>query len=147
MKPLTSVQRRTIQEQTIKADVLRDWIEKLREAFDRTMFYKNFIEGLAVEALEEYMAEHPEDRERAENIREPIRELVRQAQAVNKIMIDIDQRIGRPTSVEKAAAEEGGVEAAGGEVAAPEAEGTPMELPEMPAPEAEAPAGEEEEAK
>jgi hypothetical protein len=111
-------------EQTIKSDVLRDWIEKLREAFDRTMLYKNFVEGLAVEALEEYIIEHPEDRERAQTIREPIKQLVAQAQVVNKLLIDIDQKIGRSASAEKASLE------AGEEGAA-----APEEMPAVPVPE------------
>jgi len=145
---MTSVQRRAVakslMEQTITSDVLRDWIEKLREAFDRTMLYKNFVEGLAVEALEEYIIEHPEDRDRATAIREPIKELVAQAQIVNKLLIDIDQKIGRPSSAEKASTEAGG-----GQVPAD------SEVPEIPAvgaeegeavaePEAEEPEAEEE---
>lgn len=149
---MTSVQRRAVakslMEQTITSDVLRDWIEKLREAFDRTMLYKNFVEGLAIEALEEYIIEHPEDRDRAQAIREPIKELVAQAQVVNKLLIDIDQKIGRPSSAEKASTEAGEGQAPDSEVPEiPEAgaagEG---EAPEAVEPEAEEEAEEETEA-
>jgi len=95
MRYLTSVQRRRLDEQTIKADILRDWIEKIREAFDRTVFYKNFVEGLAAEALEQYVTEHPEDKGRVDGIRDPIKNLIAQSQTINKMLVDLDQKIGR----------------------------------------------------
>jgi hypothetical protein len=130
---LTSVQRRIIAEQqSIKADILRDWIDKLREAFDRTMFFRNFIEGLADPALAEYAHEHPEDQARVDAIRDPIRKLIAQSQLVNKLLIDIDQRIGKSESAERHTGPVPSPE----EGAEPEAEGAASETPAAEAPEA-----------
>jgi len=100
---LSSVQRRKLlQEQTIKADILRDWIDKIREAFERTLLYKNFVDGLAKEGLEQYIAEHPHDKDRAADIEGTIGELIATAQNMNRLLSDLDQRIGtaRPAPVE-----------------------------------------------
>jgi hypothetical protein len=97
---LSSVQRRqlfeqALAEQTIKADVLRDWIEKIREAFDRTLFYKNFVEGGARTDLDLYITEHPEDKVRADSIRDLIEQTTTKSQEINHLLEALDQKIGQ----------------------------------------------------